>query len=79
MALDAGNKKFVGICLGVLDEVRWCLLRWNCNQWDTLIRGFEPHDLGALDQTTGLITTIAFAFTSLSFLLLLRGSRRWSE
>lgn len=79
MALDAGNKKLVSIRLGALDEVRRSLLRWNCNQWDALIRGLEPHDLGTLNQTAGLITTVAFAFTSLGFLLLLRGGRRWPE
>jgi len=79
MALDAGNKKLIRIRLGVLNEVRWGLLCWNCNQWNALIRGLKPHNLGTINRTARFIAAVPFAFTSFSFLLLLSGGRRWSE
>ena len=79
MTLDAGNKQLVGICLRVLNEVGRSLLCGNSDEGNTLVSGFEPDDLGALDGTTRLIALVALPLTTLSLLLLLRGSRRRPE
>ena len=79
MALDAGNKQLVGICLRVLHEVRWGLFGGDGNEWYTFVRGLEPDNLGALYRTTGLVPTITLAFAAFGLLLLFGGGRRWAE
>jgi hypothetical protein len=77
MALDAGNKKFVDICLGVLDEIWRGLFSRNGDQRYTLVSWLKPDDFGTFNGTSSrLITTIAFTFAPLSLLLLLSSSRR---
>lgn len=80
MTLDAGNKQFVRVSLGVLDKVRRCLLCRNSNERNTLVSRLEPDDLWPFDRTTLLLfTTVTFTLATLSFLLLLGSSRRRTQ
>ena len=69
MALDASNKEFVGICIGVLDEVLGRLFCWDGDERDTLISWFEPNDLGAFNRSPGFITAVTFTLATFSLLL----------
>ena len=79
MTLDASNEKFVGVRFRVLNEVDRCLFRGDGDEGDTFIGWLEPDDLGALDRSPGLITTITLTFATFGLLFLLGSSRGWAE
>src|SRR5258706_2684650 len=81
MALNTSNEKAVGVGLRVLNKVGRCLLSRNGDKWHALVGGLEPDDLGPLRGYTlrTLVSSIAFPFPPLIFLLLLGGSGRRAE
>lgn len=79
MALDTSNEELVSVRFRVLDKIDRCLFCWDSDEGDTFVSWLEPDDLGALDRSPGLITTVTFTLATFSLLFLLGSSRGWAE
>lgn len=75
VSLNACNKELIGIRLRVWHEIEGGLFCGNRNERYALVGRLEPDNLRALNRATRFVTAISFSFTTLSLLLLLRGSR----